>query len=341
MKVHLDITHPAHVHFFRPVISALELRGDEVVVTSRDKDVTLKLLDFYGMEHQCISRASKSRFHRVWEMLVRDLHLRRILRNNRPDVIVAREGAFAAQAGWLAGCPSVSFDDTDDATLQLASYVPFASRIYTDRAYRRRFGGKHRFFRGVMPLAYLRPGIFTPDPGLLDQYGLDASERIILCRLVNWAATHDLGQSGLDRADLMAFLKELESYGRIVITSEEPLADHMERYRSSIHPAHLHHIMAASALYVGESATMACECAVLGIPSIHISSRSVWYTDVLQRNWGLVTNIRNSKDALELARAVLQDSGAAPRHRRSLEAYISDTDDIVSTVLEAIDEFKA
>ncbi len=40
MKLLIDIVHPAHVHFYRPLINELEEQGAEVAVVSRTKDVT-------------------------------------------------------------------------------------------------------------------------------------------------------------------------------------------------------------------------------------------------------------------------------------------------------------
>ena len=37
----MDITHPAHVHFFRHAIAELRARGHDVAVTTRRKDITL------------------------------------------------------------------------------------------------------------------------------------------------------------------------------------------------------------------------------------------------------------------------------------------------------------
>jgi len=340
MKVHIDITHPAHVHFFRPVISALRERGDGVSVTSRDKDVTLRLLDHFGIEHMCLSRASGTPLGLVRESVHRDIRLARILRKERARVVLAREGAFAAQAGWLARCPSVSFDDTDDATLQLFSYASLATRIYTDPAYGRRFGSKHRHFNGVMAAAYLSPQRFKPEFERLRGLGIDTERPIILLRLVNWAASHDVGQKGFEKASLLRLLRELEAYGRILITSEGPLLDELAPYRASVPPEQLHHVMAAASLYVGESATMAAESAILGIPSIHVSTRTLWYTDLLEKKWGLVRNVRSAEEALDIAVGLLKDPETRSRHQQALNSYLVTTDDIVQVVLRAVDEFR-
>ena len=47
MTILVDIVHPADVHFFKHAIREWERRGHKVVVTARDKEMTLKLLKSY------------------------------------------------------------------------------------------------------------------------------------------------------------------------------------------------------------------------------------------------------------------------------------------------------
>ena len=45
MKIVVDINHPGHVHFFKNFIWEMEKRGHKILITVKEKDVTLKLLD--------------------------------------------------------------------------------------------------------------------------------------------------------------------------------------------------------------------------------------------------------------------------------------------------------
>ena len=54
VKVWVDISAPAHVLVFRPLIGLLEERGDEVEVTTRDYAQTLELLERHGIEAEVI-----------------------------------------------------------------------------------------------------------------------------------------------------------------------------------------------------------------------------------------------------------------------------------------------
>jgi predicted glycosyltransferase len=319
------------------VIPRLEADGHTVAVTSRRKDVTLELLDAVGLEHRCLSTARPSLPGLALEMVLRVARLCREIRRFRPHVLLARDGAYACQAGWLMRVPAISFDDTDDARLQQRVYAPLAWRIYTDRAYRRRLGTRHRLYRGVSSLAYLAPAVFTPDPGIIRELGLGADVRLILCRLVSWTASHDMGHRGLDRAHLTALLAELSRQGRVLVTSEAPLGPELEPYRIGLPPHRLHHLMAHCSLYVGESATVAAECAVLGVPAVHVSTRRLWYTDELEQ-YGLVHNVDSVEGCARRALAILADERSPSRYAELRSRYLEASDDLVEVVRQALAE---
>ena len=57
MRVLVDIGHPGHVHFYKHIIWKLQGQGHEVLVSARDKDVTLALLEQYGFSYRNLSTA--------------------------------------------------------------------------------------------------------------------------------------------------------------------------------------------------------------------------------------------------------------------------------------------
>src|SRR5450432_4235039 len=60
MRVLVDVGHPGHVHFYRQAVAQLRAEGHEVVLSARDKDVTLELLRTFSLEHVCLSSAHGS-----------------------------------------------------------------------------------------------------------------------------------------------------------------------------------------------------------------------------------------------------------------------------------------
>jgi hypothetical protein len=87
MKFLFDIVHPAHVHFFKHVMTSLQRRGHELRIVAREKDVTNALLDRLGFAHETVGRSErKGLLSQGRELLRRDLALARVAREFAPDV---------------------------------------------------------------------------------------------------------------------------------------------------------------------------------------------------------------------------------------------------------------
>ncbi len=341
MKILFDISHPAHVHFFRSTIRNCINEGHIVKVLSRSKDMTVHLLDSFEIEHKTISTAKESFIQRAWELVIRVSRLVIEIRRFAPNVIIAREGLFASIAGALARVPCISFDDTDDARIQLALYTKFATRIYTDIGYSRRFSAKHRFYRGISCASYLNPDQFSPDKTVLARYGVSLDRPFVLIRLVSWFASHDFGQRGFQGEEIKGLILAIQKLGfDVLISSEVELAEFFNRFTKQFHGEDVHHLIALSSLYVGESATMAAEAAILGTPAVHMSTRKIWYTNELEFKFKLVYNVRSMNECCRVVNELLMAPKLKQKLKQQRDLYLSQVDDLDSVVMQAIKEFE-
>ncbi|MGB2650774.1 MAG: DUF354 domain-containing protein, partial [Candidatus Omnitrophota bacterium] len=242
MKILVDVMHPAHVHFFRKAILEWQ-KEHEVVVTSRDKEMTLELLDKYGIENTCISQQASGLAGLFKELVERDIRLYRIACKFKPDVLTGIAGVSIAHVGKVIGKPSVVFYDTESATLSNAITYPVASVICTPDCYMGQLGRKHIRYAGYHELAYLHPKRFTPDKGILNEIGL-GDEKFFILRFVSWQASHDIPQKGLSLENKIKLLEILKTHGRVFISSEAQLPPELEPYRLSIGPEKMHNLMA-------------------------------------------------------------------------------------------------
>ena len=94
LRIHVDIGHPAHVHFFRQPLRQWASHGHRVRVTSRDKDVAIELLDAFGIEHRTLSRVGRGILGLGAELATRTARLRGELRRFDADVVTAIGGGF-------------------------------------------------------------------------------------------------------------------------------------------------------------------------------------------------------------------------------------------------------
>ena len=93
------------------------------------------------------------------------------------------------------------------------------------------------------------------------------------------------------RSLLRKLVSKLNLHGHVLISSEAPLPDDLKSMEYKGDPNQVHHVLAFSRLFVGESATMASECAVLGIPAIYAAHTGRGYTDEQEFRFGLVRNL--------------------------------------------------
>jgi len=337
MRALFDLRHPAQVHFFKDLIGVLRRSGDEVLVTSRDKDETLELLDSLAIPHTCLSRMREGLGGMGLELGWRTARMLRLARRFRPDVLVARTGIATGLVGKALRLPSIVFDDTEFARLQIALSAPFATVICTGLGYGRRFGGKELRFNAPPHLAYTHPSRFTPCGDVLRLHGVDPDEPFVVLRLKAWRAIHDRGVRGPSDSEIRRLLEVLKGYGRVIISAERPVPGDMRGCLNPLPTGEALHLLAFARLYVGEGSCMAAEAACLGTPAIFLSPVSRrGYLDAMQDRYGHVSTVRNVSQAIERSRAWLATAGARERAEQARRRLVQECDDPLEFMLEVV-----
>lgn len=277
------------------------------------------------------------------ELVERDARLLRFVSRERPDVLTGIGGIFAAHTGWMSRRPSVIFYDTEHARAQNALTYPFATEVVVPRAYSG-WTPRSRTVRyaGYHELSYLHPNVFKPSRERALAAGLSDRVPTFLVRTVAWSANHDVGDSGLTQEWLAAVVKQLERRGKVIISAEGRLPKCLESNRYRAPASELHHVMAFCTAYVGESATMASESVVLGIPSVYIANVSRGYLDEQSRLYGLLAIEQMSLRPSDVPRLIDRLSSAqsgSPESRRRL--LLADTQDVASVVVERLEHHGA
>lgn len=292
-RILIDICHPAHAHFFRYPIEELLARGHQVMVTSRRKEMATELLTAMGVQHQTISSQSRGALGLASELLLRNYRLLKVARAFKPDVLTAIGGTFAAHVSALIRRPSVVFYDTENARLQNAITYPLATRVIVPNCYQAWLPeGRNERYAGYHELSYLHPLRWQPSREIALANGLDPERPSYLLRLVSWNANHDIGEHGLHLGRVRELAARFARSGRVIISSEAELPADLQALRYRGDPAMIHHLMAFCAGFFGESATMASECAVLGVPAVYAALTGRGYTDEQETRYGLVRNVR-------------------------------------------------
>ncbi len=288
MKILFSVNHPADVHQFKNTIWELQDQNHDILICAREKEVTIDLLKRLDFPYTVVSSVGSSRIHLVREQVQRIIKFFGAIREFKPDLSVSAMDPTLAFASRLTGTPYVCFADTEHARASIVGALPFTDAVLTPSCFEKDIGPKQIRYPGYHELAYLHPNRFTPNHAVLDEIGLHTDEPFIIVRFVSWQASHDVGQRGIQ--DKVELVKKLEEYGRVLITSEGALPSELEEYRILVSPEKLHDLLYYAALYIGEGATTATEAALLGTPSIYVSS--------LAGTMGNLTELENTYDLL-------------------------------------------
>jgi uncharacterized protein len=188
LRIWLDITAPAHVLVFRPLIALLRERGDEVEVTSRDYAQTIQLLKLHGIEAEILGRhGGRSRTGKARSLFSRLHALRDWARGRSFDAALAHGSHELTLTARRLGIPSATTFDYEFAWLQHQLGCRAATRVVVPEAIPperlERYGvepPKLRRYPGLKEEYYLAD--FEPDPSALDAWEINPARTLVVVR---------------------------------------------------------------------------------------------------------------------------------------------------------------
>lgn len=321
MRVWIDITAPAHVLVFRPLVRLLVDRGAEVEITARDYAQTVELLALHGLEAELLGRhGGRSRAGKLQALASRLPALSRWARSRRFDVALAHGSHELALAGRRLGVPSATTFDYEFATLQHQLGCRAATRVVVPDAIPparlERYGvrtPKLRQYPGLKEEYYLAD--FEPDPGALAALGVDSHHVVVVVRTPPDVSLYHRRSNPL-------FPQVLEHLGhnpsvRAVIV---PRTGEQRAYVKGLHLPSLvvpdgavdaQSLIALADLVVSAGGTMNREAAALGVPVYTTFGGRLGGVDELLIREGRLRPLTDPR-ALELAKR----AGTGERVRR-------------------------
>jgi len=339
MKIVVDINHPANVHYFKNFIREMEKRGHEILITASEKEISYTLLDKYGFSYVKIGSYGKSILEKIINVPILDIKMYQAVKKFQPDLFIGHGSIRAAHVSKILGKPCIATEDTEHAKWEHLLYVPFTDAILTPSCFKKDFGRKQIRYNGYTELQYLHPNRFTPNPLVLDEIGLKEGDPFIIIRFVSWEAGHDIGQHGIQ--DKGKLIKTMEKYGRVFISSEENLPSEFESYRIHVSPEKIHDLLAYSSLYIGEGATMATEAALLGTPSIFVSTlaSSMGNFVELEKGCNILYRFSDNQSALDKAEEILKNPMSKKIWRAKQKQLLKDKIDLTAFIVWFIEEY--
>ena len=342
MKIVVDINHPSDVHLFKNFIKIMKNRGHDILITASEKEVSLKLLNLYNLEYVNLGSYGKSLLEKLINISKLDYRMYKAIKKFNPDIFLGAGSIRASHVAYLMGKPSIQLEDTEHSKAQHLLYVPFTTKVLTSSCFKKEFGKKQIRYNGYHELAYLHPNYFKPNPKVLCELGLNENDPYIIVRFVSWDASHDVGQSGINNKKEL--VKILDQYGRVLITSEAKLDIELEKYKLKVSPEKLHDLLYYATLYIGEGATTASECAVLGTHAVYINTLRLGYTDEEEEKYSLVYNFSNpismEKNAFGKSIELLKNPNLREEGKRKRDKLLKDKIDATQFMVQFIEQYK-
>jgi len=271
MKLLIYLGHPAHYHLFKNSIDYFKKQEHDVFILIKKKDILENLLKNDGREYfNILPKGRKDNTLSILMGIVkRDFRLFTFCLKHHPDILMGTS-AEIGHVGSILNIPSINFNEDD------ASVVPkFATISYPwntlilspDVCYNGKWEKKSIKYNSYHELAYLHPDNFKASRDIADKY-VNTSETFFIIRFAELKAHHDKGISGITNDLAMDIIEILQRHGKVYMTSERELPDYFEKFRLSIDPVDIHHVLSFASLYIGDSQTMAAESGVLGVPFV-------------------------------------------------------------------------
>ena len=345
MNVLIQLGHPAHFHLYKNVAKNLIADGNQVLFVIKSKDILETLLQNAGLPYVNINQHTHrgSKFGVLWDMLTREIKLIWLCRKHKIDLLTGST-PDVAHVGWWLRKWRVNTGEDDAAAVPLFGKIaaPFVQCLTTpivcDNGIMENKSAKYPSYH---ELAYLHPNHFTPDPKIVEAYGIDTSKPYFVMRFASLNAHHDSGIKGINTEIAQRLIDILENSGsacslstssrnkpRIYITSERPLEPQFEKYRIKINPLDMHHVMAFASLYIGDSQTMAAEAGVLGVPFVRFNDfvGRIGYLreleDVYELGYGIHASVLPADSPIRRNDGSLQPSGVEELYKR-VETLVS------------------
>jgi uncharacterized protein len=276
LRVWIDITAPAHVLVFRPLIRILRERGDEVEVTTRSYAQTLELLELHGLEAEVFGRhGGRSRFGKARALISRLGALRRWAKDRAFDRALAHGSHELTITARRLGIPSSTTFDYEFAWLQhqlglrAATYVAVPEAIPPDRL--ARYGVRPprlRQYEGLKEEYYLAD--FEPDRSAADALSLDPDRTLVVVRTPPDVSLYHRRSNPLF-PQVLEHLGRQEDLHAVVLPRTKEQGEYVRSLGlpAVVVPEHAvdaQSLIALSDLVVSAGGTMNREAAALGVP---------------------------------------------------------------------------
>jgi len=344
MRILFDIGHPADYYLFKNVMKKLRERGDEILITVRNREgAVVEILRQEGEDFVFLGENVKGLVNKAIYMVRNDLVLLRIARKFNADLFVSLGSPYSGHVSFLMHKPHISFDDTEISwIIGLFLAPPFATAVISPTSVSWRVTFKnYKYVNSTKELAYLTPKYYVPDPDVLREVGVNRGEKIVILRFSAHDSHHDIGLRNLSNESKKKLILDLSRLARVFISTEVPIEPELQPF--VIRLRRMHDLLSYASLFISEGVTMASEAAALAVPTIFIHPK---YFGTVEEyiKCGLVVQYKNPEKDLDQiiahCRNILSDEKSKARYIKLRDDMLANKEDIVLRIIQEIDSHR-
>lgn len=306
VKIWIDLDNTPHVPFFIPVIRELESKGYSIFLSARDAFQTCELALERNLPIEKVGRHyGKDRFLKLVGLCWRSAQLTTFCRRVKPNIAISNGSRSQSLLGRLLRIPTIEIYDYEHSHAYpiLHSKWLIAPEALSGANLHRKFF-RIRYFPGIKEDVYVPA--FDPDPSILEELGLNASEIIITFRPPADEAHYHSAESDALMVEFMSRLGQSQRVQLVLLPRNRAQGERLRKaypdwFKESkiIVPSQLVdglNLIWFSDLVVGAGGTMNREAAALGVPVYSLFRGKTGAVDRMLEREGRLTMIKSPEE---------------------------------------------
>ncbi len=328
-RLFFDLNHPADFHFFKNLFLHLAEHEYSFRVMARNKECLHDLLKYEGIPY--INRGAGSHsllgkyLYAGYILMLSLIHLIRF----RPRLTISLSSPYLITASRILSIPTLTYDDTD-YNPRLLPLIRKADYVFSPATYPHSFHENHFHLHTFKELAYLHPLYFKHE----------ITGDAVFFRLTRTDSIHHTSDTWFNFSGIIKEINRISQDHTTYLSSETDLPGDLSKVVLFPDTVNIHKDLKTSRVFWGNSATMAAEAAVLGIPAIFVGAEKFAYLKELEE-YGLLFCFRPDEIASSFNK--LDELARSPQYEKQFEQsrllLLNDKIDITGLLAWFIENF--
>ena len=328
-RIFFDLNHPADFHFFKNLFHWLQQHGYSIRIMARKKECLQDLLKYHKFSF--INRGAGSHslvgkyLYGIYILAILVIHLLRF----RPGVTISLSSPYLVVASKLLGIKGITYDDTD-YNPRLLPILKRSDVILTPATYPYAFHNTHIRIQSFKELAYLHPAYFTHEK----------KGNGVFFRLTRTDSVHHISKSNFNTSLIADKINSISRHHLTYFSSETGMIENISQEVRNADKFNIHDNLKNCRVFWGNSATMAAEAAILGIPAVFVGTEKYSYIEELEA-YGLLCHY--FPDQVEISfnklEELIEESGADDQFEYYRQKLLKDKIDITGFMIWLIENF--